>query len=57
MEKTSGVICFEGGPYDHSYHQAWEEIRNVIIDLSKINMQIAQQNEIFRKIDEATDVI
>jgi hypothetical protein len=57
MERTSGVICMEGGPYDHSFHEAWEEIKNAIITLSKIDMSNANQNEVFRKIDAAVDVI
>jgi pimeloyl-ACP methyl ester carboxylesterase len=57
MEKTSGVICFEGGPLDHSYHEAWEEIKNAIIDLSKIDMQNISQGEVNRRIDQAIEVI
>ena len=47
----------EGGPYDHSYHEAWEEIKNAIISLSKIDMSTTNQTEVFRKIDAAIEVI
>ncbi len=57
MERTSGVICMEGGPYDHSYHEAWEEIKTAIISLSKIDMSSASQNDVYRSIDAAVDVI
>jgi hypothetical protein len=57
MERTSGVICMEGGPYDHSYHEAWEEVKNAIISLSNIDMSTATQSEIYRKIDASIEVI
>jgi pimeloyl-ACP methyl ester carboxylesterase len=56
MERTSGVICMEGGPMDHSYHEAWEEIKNAIVDLSKIDIQTASQGDVFRRIDAAIEV-
>lgn len=57
MERTSGVICMEGGPYEHSFHEAWEEVKNAIITLSKIDMTTANQTDVYRKIDAAIDVI
>jgi pimeloyl-ACP methyl ester carboxylesterase len=57
MDRTSGVICFEGGPLDHSYHESWEEIRNAIVDLSKIDMVNTTQNDVFRRIETAVEVI
>ncbi len=56
MERTSGVICMEGGPLDHSFHEAWEEVKNAIISLSKIDMANTNQNEVFRKIDAVIEV-
>jgi hypothetical protein len=57
MERTSGVICMEGGPMDHSYHEAWEEVKNAIITLSTVDMATINQNELYRKIDAAIEVI
>jgi pimeloyl-ACP methyl ester carboxylesterase len=57
MERTSGVICFEGGPFDHSYHEAWEEIKNAIVQLGKIDMSTATQGDVFKKIDQVIDVV
>jgi pimeloyl-ACP methyl ester carboxylesterase len=54
MERTSGVICFEGGPMDHSYHEAWEEVKNAIIKCSEITMADASLSDINRQIDLAT---
>ena len=56
MERTSGVICMEGGPYDHSFHEAWEEIKNAIINLSKVDMVNTIQTEGYKKIDAAIEV-
>jgi hypothetical protein len=42
---------------DHSYHQAWEEIKNAIITLSTVDMTTINQNELYRKIDAAVELI
>lgn len=31
------MICLEGGPYDHSYHKAHEELSDAIIKVSEID--------------------
>ena len=53
MDKTSGVICLEGGPMDHSYHEAWEEVRDIIVKCSQINLS-AGASEVHKKIDTIT---
>lgn len=53
MERTSGVICMEGGPIDVSYHESWEEIKNAIIKMSQIKPD-ASQTEVYKIIDAAT---
>jgi pimeloyl-ACP methyl ester carboxylesterase len=50
-ERVSGVACFEGGPIDNSYHEAWEEVRNLINYCSKIPTENASVTDIIRKID------
>lgn len=54
-DRTSGVICLEGGPIDNSYHAAWEEVKNIIIKCSKLNLTNASSTDIHRKIDAITD--
>lgn len=44
-------MCLEGGPIDHSYHEAWEKIKNSIISLSTLNMEKLSQNDIFKQIE------
>lgn len=58
MDKTTGVVCLEGGPLDHSYYEAWEEVKNFIIDLSKINLaNVTSTQEVYKKIDNYPVVI
>jgi hypothetical protein len=47
----------EGGPIDHSYHEAWEEVKNAIIFLSSVDMATINQNELYRRIDAAIEVL
>ena len=54
MDRTSGVICLEGGPMDHSYHEAWEEVKNIILKCSKINLT-AGASDAYKKIDAITE--
>jgi pimeloyl-ACP methyl ester carboxylesterase len=51
LERTTGVICLEGGPIDNSYHQAWEEIRDIIVKCSKLNLANSSAVDILKKID------
>ncbi len=57
MDKTTGVVCLEGGPLDNSYHEAWEEVKNLVSSLGKID--VANTNsaaDVFKKID-ATNAV
>ena len=54
MDRTSGVICLEGGPMDHSYHEAWEQVRNIVLQCAEINLN-STLSEIYKKIDAITD--
>ena len=52
MDKTTGVVCVEGGPVDFSYHEAWEEVKNLIVECSKINLtDVTSAQEVFKRID------
>lgn len=52
MDKTTGVLCVEGGPVDFSYHEAWEEVKNLIVACSKINFNnITSSQEVYKRID------
>jgi len=52
MEKTTGVVCLEGGPVDNSYHEAWEEVKDLVTGLSKVDVSNAEDNsKVLKKID------
>ena len=52
MEKTTGVVCLEGGPLDNSYHEAWEEVKDLVTDLGKVNVaNLNSASDVFKKID------
>ncbi len=52
--RTTGVICLEGGPMDHSYHESWEEVKDIITKCSKLDLSTASLGEVGRKIDLIT---
>lgn len=57
MDKTTGVMCLEGGPYDHSYHEAWEEVRTIIERcFNEISLENANVNDVYKQIDNFTTV-
>jgi len=50
LDKVSGVACIEGGPIDLSYHQAWDEVRNYIIECDKISTDLST-TDYTKKVD------
>lgn len=57
MEKTTGVVCLEGGPVDNSYHEAWEEVKNLVCDLARFNVaETANVNDALKKIEGTSAV-
>lgn len=53
FNKVTGVVCLDGGPIDQSYHPAWLEIKEAIVKCSKLNMDIANQGDVYKVIDSA----
>ena len=51
MTRFTGVMCLEGGPIDHKYYEAYQELVSYIQTCKNINLS-ASTNEIFRKINE-----
>jgi len=35
LNRFTGVICLEGGPIDHTYHEAFTELKDYVKSLSK----------------------
>lgn len=43
MNRFTGVVCLEGGPVDHSYHEAYLEVKDFVgkaadLDLSSLSL-------------------
>ena len=43
MNRFTGVVCLEGGPVDHSYHEAYREVKDFVgkaadLDLSGLSL-------------------
>lgn len=34
LNRFTGVICLEGGPIDHTYHEAFTELKDYVKSLS-----------------------
>lgn len=52
LDKTSGVMCIEGGPIDNSYHPAWNQIREYIKQANIITKTTTNINDVSRKLDK-----
>lgn len=51
LDKTSSVMCIEGGPLDNSFHPAWNAIRDYIKAADKISQESNNLGDAQRKID------
>ena len=38
LERFTGVMCLEGGPIDHTYHEAYQELQDSVKALSKVKL-------------------
>jgi len=52
LERTSGVMCIEGGPIDHSYHPSFNEIRESIVKANNITLSSSSSGEVIKKLDK-----
>ena len=51
LERTSGVMCIEGGPIDHNYHPWWLECREAILAAYRISKKASSVSEFSRQFD------
>lgn len=52
LDRTSGVMCLEGGPIDISYHAAWHETKDAINSAFKHSKTSTSIAEFSRKFDK-----
>lgn len=57
MDRTTGVVCLEGGPVDNSFHEAWQEVQGLVDDLGRVDVANANSaSDVFKKIDASNAV-
>lgn len=44
MERFTGVISLEGGPINHKYHEAYQELASYIKVAAQINLDVVDAN-------------
>ena len=52
MDRFTGVIQLEGGPIDHRYHEAYQELASYIEFCAKINLSGMDANGVIRTIEK-----
>lgn len=48
MRRFTGVVCLEGGPVDHSYHEAYLEVKEFVQKANELdlgNMSVSQAHK------------
>ncbi len=51
MDRFTGVISLEGGPINHRYHEAYQELASYIKVAAHINLDVVDVNQAFKAID------
>lgn len=52
MNRFTGVMCLEGGPLDHRYYAAYQELAQYIEDVRNLNVEKMNQADAVKKITE-----
>lgn len=52
MDRFTGVISLEGGPINHMYHEAYQELASYIKAAAKINLEAVDVNQALKAIDQ-----
>ena len=51
MDRFTGVINLEGGPLDHRYHEAYQELASYIEVAANINISQLDLTQAYKEID------
>ena len=52
MDRFSGVIQLEGGPIDHKYHEAYQELEAYVKLASSLRLHNMEAGQVLRKLDD-----
>jgi pimeloyl-ACP methyl ester carboxylesterase len=50
--RFTGVICLDGGPLDHRYYEAYQELAHYIEEVRNLNIEKLSSGEAIKKISE-----
>jgi pimeloyl-ACP methyl ester carboxylesterase len=52
MNRFTGVISLEGGPLDHKYYEAYQELASYIQFASTLNLNELDGNQVIRALEQ-----
>eukprot|EP00345_Euplotes_harpa_P014775 CAMPEP_0168343520 /NCGR_PEP_ID=MMETSP0213-20121227/16153_1 /TAXON_ID=151035 /ORGANISM="Euplotes harpa, Strain FSP1.4" /LENGTH=386 /DNA_ID=CAMNT_0008350853 /DNA_START=56 /DNA_END=1216 /DNA_ORIENTATION=+ len=52
LNRFTGVMCLDGGPVDQRYHEPYLELKNYVMELSKLKLEKHTAQEVQKSIDK-----
>jgi pimeloyl-ACP methyl ester carboxylesterase len=52
MNRFTGVICLEGGPLDHRYYEAYQELVSYVEAAKSLKLENMQVSDALKKLNE-----
>ena len=52
MNRFTGVMCLDGGPLDHRYHESYQELAQYIEDVRNIGIEKLSVADAIKKVTE-----
>lgn len=52
MNRFTGVICLEGGPLDHRYYEAYQELVSYVEAAKSLKLESMQVSDALKKLNE-----
>ena len=52
MNRFTGVMCLEGGPLDHRYYEAYQELASYIDAVRNLKIETLSANDAIKKVYE-----
>jgi pimeloyl-ACP methyl ester carboxylesterase len=52
MTRFTGVICLEGGPLDHFYYEAYQELASYIEAVRNLRIETLSHQDAWKKVQE-----
>jgi len=55
LNRFTGVMCLDGGPVDNRYHPVYNELKDYVLKLSKVNLSDINVSDLHKHIDKIVD--